>query len=398
MPVLKHESTGARIAAYRKLRGFTQRGLARQACVSYSLLTKVESGHRPATPALIAACARALSVTSFDLTGQPYLAELRRDRIEELIQPIRAALDNWDLALEWEVRPRSIADLEVDVRRAMVHRRNAQYGSMAQTLPALIDELVQAAQESATPEDRAHLYSLMGDVYRCVHTLAYKLGLIDLGTVALERMAWCAPLSDDPYLSALRSFLRVQSTFTTGRHDVGLRLVEVTQAQLQESGLDDGRSAALTGALHLQAAVLAARRHDSQGASERIHAARELAQRTGELPHYGLSWGPTNVVVHAVSTAVDLERPDDAIAEGDPLTFPPDWPRSREGHHWIDMSRAYLWKGRHDKALECLNKARAAAPQQARYHPSVRETVEALVRHRRTVPGSLTAFASWVGM
>lgn len=396
MPEPKHESTGARIAAYRKLRGFTQRGLARQACVSYSLLTKVESGHRPATPALIAACARALSVTAFDLTGQPYLAELQRDRIDELIQPIRAALDNWDLALEFEVPPRSVAELEADVRRSMLRRRDAQYGAMAQALPALIDELVQAAQ-SAPPADRARLYSLMGDVYRCVHTLAYKLGLIDLGTVALERMAWCAPMSDDPYLPALRSLLRVQSTFATGRHDVGLRLVDVTQAQLRESG-DEERSAALMGALHLQAAVLAARRHDSRGARERIEAARELANRTGELSHYGLSWGPTNVAVHAVSTAVDLDRPVDAIAEGRSLVFPQEWPRSREGHHWIDMSRAYLWTGQHDKALECLNKARALAPQQARYHPSVRETVEALVRHRRAVPGSLTGFASWVGM
>ena len=51
---------GARVAAIRKLRGWTARELARQASVSYSLLAKVESGAAPASPAFIGAVARAL--------------------------------------------------------------------------------------------------------------------------------------------------------------------------------------------------------------------------------------------------------------------------------------------------------------------------------------------------
>jgi transcriptional regulator with XRE-family HTH domain len=60
---------GARVAAERKLRGLTQRQLARRAHISYSLLTKVEAGHAPATPAFIGAVARALRVDVPEITA-----------------------------------------------------------------------------------------------------------------------------------------------------------------------------------------------------------------------------------------------------------------------------------------------------------------------------------------
>ena len=63
---------GARTAELRKIRGMTQRALASRANVSYSLLRKVETGDRPASPSFVAAVARALSVPVADLTEQPY--------------------------------------------------------------------------------------------------------------------------------------------------------------------------------------------------------------------------------------------------------------------------------------------------------------------------------------
>src|SRR5260221_4076735 len=49
------DAIGRRIAHARKLRGLTQIGLAGRAHVSKSLIAQVESGHKPATPSLIAA-------------------------------------------------------------------------------------------------------------------------------------------------------------------------------------------------------------------------------------------------------------------------------------------------------------------------------------------------------
>jgi transcriptional regulator with XRE-family HTH domain len=90
---------GRRIAHARKLRGLTQTGLAGRAHVSKSLIARVESGHKPATPSLIAAVSRALSADVTDLTGQPYRGDTARtDRIHAAIPHIRQALVYWDIA------------------------------------------------------------------------------------------------------------------------------------------------------------------------------------------------------------------------------------------------------------------------------------------------------------
>ncbi|MEU1821955.1 helix-turn-helix transcriptional regulator [Streptomyces abikoensis] len=105
MPDSSDTHIGARIAEQRNLAHLTQRGLADRAHVSYSLLSKVESGHRPASPAFVAACARALGIESSVLIGQPFTAEQREDRFDAPIAAIRASLENWDIPLD-PVTPR----------------------------------------------------------------------------------------------------------------------------------------------------------------------------------------------------------------------------------------------------------------------------------------------------
>jgi transcriptional regulator with XRE-family HTH domain len=106
MSFLGDDNTGARIAHHRKRAGLTQRGLAQRIPYTYSLLTKVESGHKPASPDFVAAVARALSVDVTALTGQPYVTELQQDRLAELIRPIREALDLYDLGADPDITPR----------------------------------------------------------------------------------------------------------------------------------------------------------------------------------------------------------------------------------------------------------------------------------------------------
>ncbi|WP_344014223.1 helix-turn-helix transcriptional regulator [Streptomyces thermospinosisporus] len=54
----------------RKVRRLTQRELADLSHVSYSTLTKVEQGVMPASPSVIGALARALSVPVSELNGR----------------------------------------------------------------------------------------------------------------------------------------------------------------------------------------------------------------------------------------------------------------------------------------------------------------------------------------
>ncbi|MFF3398968.1 helix-turn-helix domain-containing protein [Streptomyces sp. NPDC002659] len=398
MPQSIEEHVGARIARFRKQRGLLQQGLALRANVSKSLLSKVECGQKPASPALIAACARALGVSTSDLLGQPYAEELRRDRMDALIQPIREGLENWDVALDWETAPRPVALIRADVQRALVQRRQAQYTDMVRDLPSLIDESVQAVHTS-TGEEQRQAYECLAGTFRCVFTVAWKFGFIDLATVALDRLAWTAPRADEPGLVAMYSFLRAQTTLSSGRYDVGMRVVDRALRELE--GENTRRPAgieAMRGMLHLRAAVIAGRAKDRDHAEARLAEARAIARQTGELPDFGVTWGPTNVGVHAVAMASEMDEFGLAIELAKDVRIPPGWTRSRAGHHWMDLGRAHAWAGHPEQALDCLQRARRIAPQQTRYHPTVRETVLALKRRERARNGSLTQYAEWVGI
>ncbi|MGH3911464.1 MAG: helix-turn-helix domain-containing protein, partial [Pseudonocardiaceae bacterium] len=87
-------SVGHRVAVARKLAGLTQQQLATRAHVSKSLVSHVERGLLPASPAFIAAVARALGVEVDTLTGEPYGPAITDPQAEHAAIPaLRAALD-----------------------------------------------------------------------------------------------------------------------------------------------------------------------------------------------------------------------------------------------------------------------------------------------------------------
>ena len=107
---------GARIAAERKLRGLNQRQLADRAHVSHSLLTKVDQGCRPASPALISAVSRTLDLDRGHLTGQPFRFNGRGDHaIHDLVPPLRREILSAYLPPETDRPAPSVAELRIAV-------------------------------------------------------------------------------------------------------------------------------------------------------------------------------------------------------------------------------------------------------------------------------------------
>ncbi|MFD7456019.1 MULTISPECIES: hypothetical protein [unclassified Streptomyces] len=137
---------------------------------------------------------------------------------------------------------------------------------------------------------------------------------------------------------------------------------------------------------------------DRDHADARLTEARALALATGELPDFGVTWGPVNVGVHAVAIASEADDFGRAIELAEDVRIPRGWTRSRAGHHWMDLGRTHAWSGHPEQALDCLHQARRIAPQQTRYHPTVRETMLALRRQERTRSNSLAQYAEWVGI
>jgi len=357
------DAIGRRVAHARKLRGLTQLGLAGRAHVSKSLIAQVESGHKPATPSLVAAVSAALNVDLTDLTGQPYRGNnARSDRIHTAIPQIRQALVYWDVAPILDVPPRPLGELAAETERAGQLRMQASYVELGALLPALLLELTVHAH-LARDAQRARAFRYLADAYTAVDSMAYKLGYMDLFAIAAERMAWAATQADDPLLRPVSAIRRSSAFLAAGAWYGGMRLLDRAGRDIEDGLSDQPGALSVLGTVHLRTAIMAARGGRASPAWDAISRAREVCDRIGhETRDYGLLFGPANVAIHEVAVAVELGDPDEAVRRNAHLVLPAGLPRERSSHHYIDLSRAWLWQRDYARALACVTKGRTTRP------------------------------------
>lgn len=394
MPKLDDDHTGSRIREQRRLARLTQRQLADRIPYSYSLLNQVECGARPATSDFVATVAAELGVDVTVLTGQPYVTELQRDRLAELVRPIREALDLYDLGVNPGLEARPAAELIAAADKLCEEVRATHLRNAARKLPGAIAELTHTAWKSPSTE----LWQALASTYRTAHDITVKLGYYDLAAVALDRMDWAAQRASDPCLAAVRQYMRALVYFREGEYTIGQRLVASGHGIVGQS--EETREAlAVAGQLHLGASVISARAKDKGAADRHIGEARSIAKRIGDASDvHWLSFGPTNVALHRMSTAVEMRQYDDALKQARKIRLPAQLATSRRAHFLIDRARTEMETGLTDKALEHLIEARKAAPEQTRYHPGARETIRGLVHVARRTPDTLNHMAAWVGL
>lgn len=398
------ERIGARIATLRKARGLTQRQLAQRASVSYSLLTKVESGAAGATPALIGAVARALGVDVPRITGQPY-AESRGQagRLHQSVDPIRRSVDTYDLPSE-DITPRPFLELAADVRRISALGMAAKYVQIGDELPGLLDEL-SAAIHSAPDSEQPQLFGLLAEAYSGASSIANLLGYLDLRSQVVDRIRWASEKCDDPLRIQRVRWQRTTSLMAVGAYRQAQTLMDQVRHDLDgDLTRMDGPTSSVYGSSHLRSAILAARASRTAGpgsaqqAWAHMQAARLVADRMGrDRNDYGLAFGPSNVTQHEIAVAVELEDGDEAVRRAAQVKLPDSVPSVRRGHHYIDLARGYVMTGDLTGGLRYLQQARRVAPQQTRHHPMVRETVLSIASARRGRE-ELSLFASWLGL
>lgn len=394
MHSLPHDHTGARIKRLRLERHLTQRALSDLSQVPYGTLTKVEQGVTAATPYIIAALARALRVEVATVTGQPYTTELRADELDILIRPIRQALDVYDLGADPDITPRAHQLLADDAEAFLVAVRAGEIKQTAGQLPGLIQEATTAAH-AAPGRDR---WLLLASLYRTAYDVASKLGYYDLAGLALARMDWAAERGSDAVFGGMYRYMRALTYLRDGEYRTGERLVDLGLRTLAQADPSRERDV-VTGQLHLGAAVMAGRSKDRGRADGHLDEAERIAAGTGEaVETHWLAFGPTNVSVHRVSVLAELDEYGQAAQTGRGVTIPADWPKSRKSHHYAELARAQMWTGDLDGSFQNLLKARKSAPQQARYHQTVRETYAGLEAARRQLPDSFLSYGSWLGV
>ena len=385
---------GTRIAELRKIHGVTQRALSVRAAVSYSLLRKVERGERTASHSFVAAVARAMSINITDLTEQPPHGRDPGPTAEQCGVPAlrQALVEGADPELDTD--PRTVEDLRADVARIKEWDRRTRHAEAVQALPDALRHLHHAAR--ARPDDH-QVHELLAATYSYAMIALYRLGHLDLCHLADERSRAAAARGQDAVRGSVAEWNHALVLLFDGSYTAGLRSLDRSLELLPAP--ETPATTAMRGAVHLRAAILAARTTDAELADEHLREARAMvADGQDEANHYGTKFGPTNVDIHSVAVPVELADGTTAVTRASAVRLPETTAPSRSGHYWIDLSRGWLLHGDRRRSLECLQHARRIAPQLTRYHPQVHETVQSLAASDARSTNSLSHFAAWCGI
>jgi transcriptional regulator with XRE-family HTH domain len=388
---------GERVAKARKLAGLTQGKLAQRAAVSVSLVRAVEQGRAPASPAFVSACARALDLGVADLLELPYPRTSREEhRVHATIPAIRRELAAYLISPDEDVEPRDLDSLVVAVKRASQLRHAVNFDKLGVEVPGLLQEL-RAATYSLTGHAQEQAFGLLAESYYAASQLTYKLGYIDLASLAVDRYEWAASRSGDELAVLVGDYQRAGEMISTADWSSALRLLDRSRSRIEDRiGGPDLPTIATWGNLHLKSGLAAARSGQRDLADAHLAEAKEAAARIGvDRDDYRLCFGPTNVNIWSVGLAVEMLDGTEAVKRASRFSIPDGTPRERVGHHWIDLARGYLYHGDRRGALGALETARKIAPTQTRYHPMVHETVRALVRDEARRSDTLSGFARW---
>lgn len=380
------DSTGARVQRLRRRARMTQEQLGLAVDRDQTWVSKVENDHVEIDSiSVLHALARALRAHPNEITGRPYHGMTDDDArghtaVTELTRELRRA----DLPAEGETH-RTLDELATEVTRLSRERGQAKYTQLAQDAVGLLAEL-HVAYEQLEGSRREQAYGLFALACKEVHSVAYGLGYPELIVHAQTRTAWAAARCGDANLAGIADYLAARDLWTTNDHDDAMFLLDRTAQTVQASAeRGDAAAVSLYGALHLRAAVTAARANNADEAYSRLDLAQTaLSWADPGGDPYTLWWSAGNIGLHRVGVAVELGDGAEAVRRARGFVIPKDLPPSRLGHYYLDLTRGYVWINNVDRAVASLERAERLALQLVRNHPMAHATVRQLLRLERS--------------
>ncbi|MET9429814.1 helix-turn-helix transcriptional regulator [Streptomyces sp. NPDC003036] len=386
------EEIGRRARRARLRLGMPQADLAAALGKSQGWVSKMERGHIELDRVgLLNQVAAELHVHPNDLIGRPYNSSPDENQWQVAASSILRELRRYDLAPVFEGTPRPSGQLWQETTRLHRLRDAAANVAIMQVLPDLFRE-ARALAEVSTGHEREEAFAIYAVCCKFAHTAAHALGHPELVAMSCERAAWSARLSGDSVMPAVADWMRVWDMWATADWADAIALSDRAIATVQQ-GFDQGEPLAMRawGSLQLRAAVSAARGNRTAEAEERVSLARMAAERLSGYvgppiyDRHSLTFSPGNVQIHAISVALEMgeQRKALAISRRTSRDLVAALPNSRQGHHHMDLARAWLWDGNRDKALQELETAERIAPQLIRNHPIARSTLRSIVYAER---------------
>ena len=385
-------SIGERVAWYRRRRGMSQEVLAGLVGRTADWLGRVENGKIDLDRlSVIKSLADALDVQMGDLLAEPSLLDWTQEGKGRTVSALREALMDYRQLtplLSGDAngfRP----DLEVlkqEVGEAWTAFQEGRFARAAHVVPSVLS-LAQAATRSYSGDQQLQAYVLLGMAYQSAAQVLTKIGETELAWIAADRGLTAAQVSGDPIIigSLFRSV--THCLLSNGRFDAAKQLTPDAAGFLQPHVAEASPEfLSIYGTLFLAGSVAAARSDDRATTRTFLAEAEESARRLGQdANHMWTAFGPTNVAIHRVATAMELGDVQLALDQG-PQLDTSQMPTERRVRHALEVARAYAARNQVDEALSLILDAERLAPEQVRYHYIPRQLVTSWVKRQHGKP------------
>lgn len=293
-----------------------------------------------------------------------------------------------------------IGTLTVEVNSARQSYQACRYSELTSRLPGLLARL-HVACLSLTGEDQSQAFALSADAHHVAAGLLLKLDDQGLAYLAADRSMRAAQASEEPVTIGASARIITHTLMNGGHLPAAMSAASGYAAQLDrdvDSHTPDSLS--VYGALLLRGSVAAAQQGNRGTAHALLDEADIAAKRLGVEGNYRwTAFGPINAALHRVNIAVTLGDAGTAIDVARGVDLTQLTVTERKATLLIDVARAFLQWGRHEKAYAALRAAEATAHEEVSGRPSVHRIVGQL---RATAPPGLRReveqFATQIGV
>ncbi|MBV9208799.1 MAG: helix-turn-helix domain-containing protein [Actinobacteria bacterium] len=386
-------TVGERVAWYRRRRGMSQEVLAGLVGRTEDWLQRAENNRIQLDRlSVIRSLAEVLDVSIGDLIGEPVLLDWTADSRTQTVPALRAVL--MDYSQLSPLLASSEGDSESPTLDRLARRvddifdayQHSRFGYVTAQAPGLLQDTVTAAR-AADDDTAIRAHELLALSYQAAAAVLTKLGEADLAWIAAERGLTAAQRTDSMVILASLFRSVTHTLLATGRFRPAVQLVERAAAVLgSDLGAADEAMLSVYGSLFLTGAMAASRAEDRPTTRAFLHEAGQAAGRLGADGNYmWTAFGPTNVAIHQVNTAIELGDVQIALDIG-PALDTSGLPTERRVRHALDVARAYSARNRRDEGLAVVLDAEQMAPEQVRHHYISRQLVLTWMRQQRRTP------------
>ncbi|MEE2039736.1 XRE family transcriptional regulator [Nocardiopsis sp. CT-R113] len=293
----------------------------------------------------------------------------------------------------------SLSELTKRTHAAKAGYQACHYTAVAKRLPELLRGLDDAVT-GMEGDCLIQVHALRAEAYHVAASLLLKCEERGLSYLAADRSMRAAEDSESPAVvgASARAFTRA---LMRERHYKAATELATSTAERVDSAMDEPTPESLSvyGALLLSGAVSAAKRENRGQALSLLDEAGAAGERLGgDFNYQWTAFGPTNVLLHRVSAAVELGDAGSAIDYARQVRLDNIDIMERKVTLFIDAARAYQQWGKTEHAYQALRSAEDMASEELTARPVVHQLISDIrTRASGHLYGNVSELAERVG-